>query len=125
MIDGVEFSEAGDEPTRFEVELLVACVGDGHWEMVAQRLVRDLGPELAARALVAVLDELGSEKVHTPHRHRFFSGLWAEGRRDWIIDRVVIDNWTVDEIARVLKVSRGRVSQIVGTAGRTKLNTAP
>lgn len=121
MTSGPEFSSAGCVPTRFEEALLAECAGDGCWEMVAQRLVQDLGVSVAARALVAVLDEIGGEKVHTPPRQRFFVSLWAEGRADWARDRQLIDGWSLAEIATVLRVSESRVSQIITGAQRTKL----
>ena len=123
MADSPEFSGQGDRPTRFESWLVQACEGDGHWEMAAQRLALELGPELAATALALVFDELGGEKVHVPRRDRFFRGLWGERMREWARARIELDGWTFEEVGAVLRVSRGSVARIVSFPDETKPGT--
>lgn len=57
---GHRFSRRGEPPTAYEIELLAAASSDNVWAQLAQLI--------GAKALLVVLDELGSEKIHIPTR---------------------------------------------------------
>lgn len=114
MVDGVEFSGRGEAPTEFEVELLLANAGrDATWMLVAKRLIEDLGEHAGACALVAVLDELSSEKVHVPSRQGLFRRLWWTERDRQIMACMLAEPKVSNaEVGRRFGVSRPHVTSL-------------
>lgn len=119
MIDGIEFSDRGEAPTEFELKLLERATGSAAWVMVGKRLVSELGPELGVRALVLVLDEVGGEKPHIPHRRHMFEALWREERDRLIVDLASREDWSFAAIGRALGVSRVYVKRLADRANAT------
>ncbi|RRN78560.1 hypothetical protein EIM50_13805 [Pseudoxanthomonas sp. SGD-10] len=105
MIEGIRFSDRGDQPTDFEIRLLAQASSDSQWITIGQRLMRELGPTAGARALAIVLDELGGEKVCVTTRRRFFEALWRDQRDELIRDLARRDGWTYRDIADALGVT--------------------
>lgn len=111
------FSEPGEPPTRFEVELLRDARSDAPWVVVAQRLMLLLGDELGAQVALTVLDELHGEKVSTPTRR----GLLRRLARPQIVESI-LDQKQRGQPDRVigehLGVSRQAVGRVVNRSGR-------
>lgn len=118
MIERGGFSERGDAPTEFERRLLqTAAASESPWDLVAARLVTDLGLEVGALALVAVLDELGGEKPHVPTREWFFRRLWAVHRDAQIADLKAREpRISASELGRRIGVSRQHASGLLKRA---------
>lgn len=71
-----DFSKRGEACTPFERALVASewsgSDGTGVWLGLIGRIGLD--------AMLAVFDELGSEKVHVPTREHFFAALWRVQR---------------------------------------------
>lgn len=113
MIEGIEFSEKGAQPSDFERKLLAESRSESPWLSVARRLVRDLGADVGALALVAVLDEVGGEKLHVSTRRHFFESLWRIERDKLIRDLSTRPDWNQADIARALGLSREYVRRVI------------
>jgi len=112
VIDGIRFSERGDQPTDFEIRLLEQADGESAWIVIGQRLIRELGPTAGARALAVVLDEVGGEKLCVTPRRRFFEALWREQRDALVRDLASREDWTYRDIAEALGLTHRLVRAI-------------
>lgn len=119
MIEGIEFSDRGDAPTEFELRLLERAEGSAAWVMVGKRLIAEFGREIGAKALAVVLDEVGGEKPHIPHRRHLFESLWREERDLLIVDLASREDWSFAAIGRALGVSRVYVKRLADRANAT------
>lgn len=119
MIEGIEFSDRGQMPTEFELRLLERASGSAAWVMVGKRLIAEFGREIGAKALAVVLDEVGGEKPHIPHRRHLFEALWREERDLLIVDLASRDDWSFAAIGRALGVSRVYVKRLADRANAT------
>lgn len=79
-----EFSRRGEACTAFERALVSAA--DARSESLAVWL--GLIGRVGLDAILALFDELGSEKVHVPTREHFFSALFRVQRDDEIRRRL-------------------------------------
>ena len=113
MIEGIEFSDKGERPSDFEKRLLTESRSESPWLCVARRLMQDLGPEIGPIALVAVLDEVGGEKLHISTRRHFFESLWRIERDKLIRDLSTRPDWNQADIARALGLSREYVRRVI------------
>lgn len=117
MIDGIDFSGLGEEPTPFEVRLLQQAGADGAaWAMVGQRLIQELGVAAGVRALALILDEMSCPevgmKVWVPTRRDFFAALWREQRDSLVRDLAGRGGWTNRDIADALGLTPRLVRKI-------------
>ncbi|HSX64296.1 MAG TPA: hypothetical protein VLF15_06175 [Pseudoxanthomonas sp.] len=113
MIEEIQFSDRGDAPTAFEVRLLQADLPTTDWTCAVRRLVMDFGPDIAAKVLVSLMDELGGEKIHIPPRRKFFESLWRDERDALIVSLSSRPDWPLKDIASVLGVSNDVVRQVL------------
>ncbi|MBB5885478.1 hypothetical protein DYQ93_11385 [Xanthomonas sp. LMG 8992] len=114
MIDEIQFSAKGARnTTAFEQRLLATVQGDSVWGVIAGRLVKELGPQIAADVMAILLDEAGGGKVYVPHRKQFFERLWREERDALICAMAARPDWSYADIARSFGINRGRVRSIV------------
>ncbi|WP_337052468.1 helix-turn-helix domain-containing protein [Pseudoxanthomonas sp. USHLN014] len=91
---------------------------DTAWGALAVRLIRSHGPEMAARIMCQVLDELGPGKISVPMREKFFRDLWGSERDALIVQLAGRPDWRIADIAATMGVSRQWVRRIVArTAG--------
>lgn len=114
MIDGVEFSDRGDTPTGFEVQLVETASALNHWVLIGRRLMTELGATAGLQALCVLLDELGGEKIHIPQRRHLFKSLWTR-QRDEVIRSILSQPnppWTITELAEHFGVSRPYCSRL-------------
>lgn len=112
------FSKRGELPTEYEVKLLSSAAGDSAWISVARSLARTLGADLGARALMAVLDEIPSEKVHTPTREQFMRKLARPELLAQMLHLSQVEKMSDKKIAVIMGISRQAVRQAVNAAGR-------
>lgn len=112
------FSRRGNPPTDFELRLLQTAAEESAWLDIARQLMADLGTEAGARALLVVLDALGSEKVHVPRREHLFRSLYRAERDEEIVARLDRPGETVTSVARAMNVHPVRVCQVVKRSGR-------
>lgn len=98
-----EFSRRGEAVTAFERSLVEQSAMDRPtrdadlWICIAKRIGVD--------NLVAVLDELGGEKVHVPTRSSFFAALYRPVRNRQIADMRSQTGASLRAIGRELNLS--------------------
>lgn len=80
-----EFSAKGEGCTAFERALVAESCPAGDAAAVWLGLMRRVGVD----AILAVMDEFGTEKVHVPTRSAFFGTLWREHRDNEIRRRLM------------------------------------
>lgn len=104
-----KFSQRGERVTDFERMLIAECAD-------SRSVFLDLARRIGIDALVVVLDEFATEKIHIPTREWFFESLYRPRRDDEILRRLA-NGESADDIARVLGISR-RTVFAVQSAGR-------
>lgn len=113
-----KFSRRDAPPTDYEVRLLQNATGDSVWLDIARKLMADHGVEAGARALLVVLDALGTEKVHVPARETLFRKLYRKERDDRVLELLDRGEQTAEQIAQLVDRTPARISQIVKRSGR-------
>ncbi|MEA9759791.1 MULTISPECIES: AsnC family protein [Xanthomonas] len=110
MIEGVSFSDQGEQVTDFEVTLLQQYQAQDNSVLgaLARRLLAEFGPRHGTQAMAAVLDELGSEYIYVARRKHFFAGFWRQ-ERDQLIAQMAANGDSCSEIGRVFGMNRTAV----------------
>lgn len=98
------FSHRGEPVTSFERDLVASCSD-------ARSPFFGLARRIGVDALVIVLDEFASEKVHIPTREFFFAALYRV-QRDADIVRRLADGETVDQVASLHGVHRNTIRNV-------------
>lgn len=88
------FSRRGEKCTDLE-RALAERTDAPAWMQSWIALVQRIGID----AVVAVMDEFGSERVHVPTRASFFASLWRESRDAEIVRRVVVNRELIALVA--------------------------
>lgn len=104
-----KFSGRGERVTDFERALIAECDD-------SRSVFLDLAKRIGIDALVVVLDEFATEKIHIPTRESFFGGLYKHLRDDDILRRLA-NGESHPQIIRELGVSRRTIFR-VQRAGR-------
>lgn len=96
-----KFSRRGERVTDFERTLIAECDD-------SRSAFLDLARRIGIDALVVVLDEFASEKIHVPTRESFFAGLYRRLRDEEILRRLA-NGEHADDIADDIGCSRSTV----------------
>ena len=113
-----KFSRRGQPPTEYELRLLQNAASDSVWLDIARKLMAEHGVEAGARALLTLLDDLGTEKVHVPCREMLFRSLHRPERDRRALELLEKGEQSVSEIAAQAGLSKSGLRYVAQRSGR-------